>query len=80
MTREEKIRIMPTVALRGLVVFPDMFIHFDVGREKSINAINAAMADDRMIYLVNPKAPCFIKDAAGKYIYLILPVNFTTVS
>ncbi len=32
------------------------------------------------IYLVNPKAPCFIRDAAGKYIYLVLPVNFTTVS
>ena len=28
------------------------------------------------IYLVNPKAPCFIKDADEKYIYLILPVNF----
>ncbi len=28
------------------------------------------------IYLVNPKAPCYIKDDAGTYIYLILPVNF----
>ena len=43
---------LPAIALRGLVVFPDSMIHFDVGREKSINAINAAMADDRMIYLV----------------------------
>ena len=32
------------------------------------------------IYLVNPKAPCFIREAEEKYIYLILPVNFTTVS
>lgn len=31
------------------------------------------------IYLVNPKAPCFIKDAEEKYIYLILPVNFNVV-
>ncbi len=31
------------------------------------------------IYLVNPKAPCFIRDAAESYIYLVLPVNFTTV-
>ena len=31
------------------------------------------------IYLVNPKAPCFIRDEEEKYIYLILPVNFTTV-
>lgn len=38
--------------------------------------------DDELIdiYLVNPKAPCFIKDKEDKYIYLILPVNFTTVS
>lgn len=32
------------------------------------------------IYLVNSKAPCFIRDNDEKYIYLILPVNFTTVS
>ena len=31
------------------------------------------------IYLVNPKAPCFIRDEENNYIYLILPVNFTTV-
>ncbi len=38
--------------------------------------------DDEMIniYLVNPKAPCFIRDDDNSYIYLILPVNFTTVS
>ena len=38
--------------------------------------------DDELIdvYLVNPKAPCFIKDATENYIYLILPVNFTTVN
>ena len=32
------------------------------------------------IYLVNPKAPCFIRDEENSYIYLILPVNFTTVA
>lgn len=32
------------------------------------------------LYMVNPKAPCFIKDEEENYIYLILPVNFTTVS
>lgn len=32
------------------------------------------------IYLVNPKAPCFIRDEESTYIYLVLPVNFTTVS
>lgn len=55
MTKEEKIRVMPTVALRGLVVFPDMFIHFDVGREKSINALKKAMDTDQEIFLVTQK-------------------------
>ena len=32
--------LMPVLALRGLVVFPGMLLHFDVGREKSVNAIN----------------------------------------
>ena len=55
MTRDEKIRIMPAVALRGLVIFPDMFIHFDVGREKSINALRKAMDTDQEIFLVTQK-------------------------
>ncbi len=55
MTKEEKIRVMPTVALRGLVVFPNMFIHFDVGREKSINALKKAMDTDQEIFLVTQK-------------------------
>lgn len=38
--------------------------------------------DDEVIdiYLVNPKAPCFIKDAAQSYVYLILPVNFNAAN
>ncbi len=38
--------------------------------------------DDEVIdiYLVNPKAPCFIKNSEESYIYMVLPVNFTTVS
>ena len=43
---------VPAVALRGLVVFPTGIVHFDVGREKSVNAVNKAMEGDRMIYLV----------------------------
>lgn len=55
MIKDEKIRIMPAVALRGLVVFPDMFIHFDVGREKSVNALRKAMDTDQEIFLVTQK-------------------------
>ena len=32
------------------------------------------------LYMVNPKAPCFIRNVEESYIYVILPVNFTTVS
>lgn len=46
---------MPTVALRGLVVFPGMGISFDVGRVRSLQAIKAAMADDQQIFLVAQK-------------------------
>ncbi|MCQ2484801.1 MAG: endopeptidase La [Clostridia bacterium] len=45
-------KVMPTVALRGLVVFPGMSLNFDVGRARSIDAIKAAMADNREIFLV----------------------------
>ena len=55
MTKEENLKLMPTVALRGLVVFPNMFIHFDVGREKSINALRKAMDTDQEIFLVTQK-------------------------
>ena len=43
---------LPTVALRGLVVFPGMKLHFEVGREKSIAAIRAAMNENQRVFLV----------------------------
>ena len=52
---KEELRVMPAVALRGLVVFPEMFLHFDVGREKSINALKKAMDTDQEIFLVTQK-------------------------
>ena len=45
-----------------------------------IDALKAIDDETVDIYLVNSKAPCFIRDNDEKYIYLILPVNFTTVS
>lgn len=45
-----------------------------------IDALRVIDDEDITIYLVNPKAPCFIRDEESKYIYLILPVNFNTVS
>ncbi len=46
---------LPLLALRGLTVFPYMVLHFDVGREKSIAALEKAMVDDQEIFLVAQK-------------------------
>ena len=45
-----------------------------------LDALRVIDDEDVELYMVNPKAPCFIKNQAESYIYLILPVNFTTVS
>ena len=45
-------KALPTVALRGLVVFPGMKLHFEVGREKSVAAIRAAMNENQRVFLV----------------------------
>lgn len=45
-----------------------------------IDALRVIEDEQVNLYLVNPKAPCFIRDTAENYIYLILPVNFTTVN
>ena len=45
-----------------------------------IDALRVIDDEDVDLYMVNPKAPCFIKNQEESYIYLILPVNFTTVS
>ncbi|MBR5155078.1 MAG: endopeptidase La [Clostridia bacterium] len=42
---------LPLIPLRGLTVFPGMVLHFDVGRKKSIAAIDKAMAGDRLVFL-----------------------------
>ena len=47
---------MPVLALRGLVVFPRQTVHFDVAREKSVKALEAAMERDQLIFLVPQKS------------------------
>ena len=46
---------LPTIALRGLVVFPNNLVHFEVGREKSIAAVEWAMAKNSNVFLVAQK-------------------------
>lgn len=45
-----------------------------------IDALRVIDEEEVTLYMVNPKAPCFIKDDEEKFIYLILPVNFNTVN
>lgn len=50
--KESVVREIPMLPLRGLVVFPSMLLHFDVGREKSVAAVNEAMEHGREIFVV----------------------------
>ena len=45
-----------------------------------IDALRVIDDEEVTLYMVNPKAPCFIKDDAGTYVYLILPVNFNAAT
>lgn len=47
--------VLPALALRGLVIFPGMLLQFDVGRKKSVLALNKAMEDNQLIFLVAQK-------------------------
>jgi ATP-dependent Lon protease len=49
---EHRAKIMPMIPLRGLSIFPYMVLHFDIGREKSISALEKAMIRNQMIFLV----------------------------
>lgn len=54
MTKDRQIQI-PLLATRGITVFPNMIIHFDVGRKNSIQSIEKAMIDNEKILLVSQK-------------------------
>lgn len=55
--KDIKTRQMPLLPLRGLTVFPYMVLHFDVGRQKSISALEDAMVNNQDIFLVTQKEP-----------------------
>lgn len=54
-TRRSKLLKLPVLPLRGMMVFPHMVLHFDVGRPKSVAALEKAMMDDQRIFLVAQK-------------------------
>lgn len=55
--KKERIKRLPLLPLRGLNIFPYMVLHFDVGREKSVRALEEAMINDQLIFLVTQKDP-----------------------
>lgn len=68
MKENNKKTIMPTIATRGLVAFPKMVMHFDIAREKSIKAIEQALATDRKIFLAAQRE-IMIEDPSTDDIY-----------
>lgn len=51
----EIIQILPAVALRGMAILPEMVVHFDISRDRSIQAVERAMMEDERIFLVTQK-------------------------
>lgn len=49
--------LLPLIPLRGITIFPNMIIHFDIGREKSIASLEEAMLQEGKIFLVTQKDP-----------------------
>lgn len=55
-SENKNIKRIPFIPLRGLTVFPHMVLHFDVGRDKSIEALEASMEEDSIIFLSSQKS------------------------
>ena len=47
--------VLPSIPVRGIVIFPNMILHFDVARKPSIEALEAAMAGNQQIFLATQK-------------------------
>ncbi|NOV04045.1 endopeptidase La [Paenibacillus planticolens] len=65
-----KVRRLPLLPLRGLLVYPSMVLHLDVGREKSVKALERAMVDDSMILLCS-QSEINIEEPSKEDIYRI---------
>ncbi|NLM11565.1 MAG: endopeptidase La [Clostridiaceae bacterium] len=73
MTQDKKrqnIMTIPLLPLRGIVVFPHMILHFDVGRTRSIKALEEAMVKDQRIFLAAQKDPA-LDEPGEKDIYAV---------
>ena len=57
MNKNKKNRILPLIAMKGLVVFPEMVLNFDVTNQKFIDALKTASITDKTVFLVAQKNP-----------------------
>ena len=55
MAKKKAKQLYPLIPLRGLMVFPHMVLHFDVGRQRSVSALEQAMMEDQLVFLVAQK-------------------------
>lgn len=66
----EQLKTLPTLILRGLVIFPGMMLQFDVGRKKSVLALGKSMEEDQLIFLVAQK-DLSVEDPGEEDLYTI---------
>ena len=69
-TAEPTAVLIPVLALRGLTVFPQLTLHFDVGRAASIQALEEAMGENREIFLVTQR-DLTVENPAQEDLYVI---------
>ncbi len=62
--------LMPCIPLRGLIVYPRTVLHFDIGREKSIKALETAMADDKLLFVAPQKDENVLIPTADDFYHL----------
>lgn len=60
-------KVLPLLPLRGISVFPYMMLHFDVGRDKSISALDEAMVKEQLIFLVSQKDASTDEPSSGDF-------------
>ena len=68
----QQVETMPAIALRGLTIFPNVLIHFDVAREISIKALEEAMTAGSPVFLVGQKDLAVEKPEAKTFTRLVL--------
>jgi ATP-dependent Lon protease len=71
MAVKEEERILPLLPLRGLIVFPTMVLHLDVGRERSVRALEKAMVDDHNLILLATQREVHIEEPTQEEIYQV---------